>query len=244
VAGTIDENTFRELLPGYALGSLSPEEAEAVRVHLAHCRDCRAELAKYQDVTGSLGLAAAEHEPPPDLEARLLERIASEATRSALRPRRSAAALQRRSAPWRAHPVAAAVAAALILALGATNVVLLTKLPRPRSAGPSLVTVALVGTNAARGAYGTIVLDMDDNRGVLAVRGLEPLDPGRQYQLWITRGSERRSGGLFSVTDDGYGSLQITVPREFTGFTGFGISIEPSGGSAGPTGERVMSGTI
>jgi anti-sigma-K factor RskA len=242
VAGTIDEQTFRELLPGYALGSLSPEEAETVRAHLLRCGECTAELVKYEEVTGSLALAAAEHEPPPGLEARLMEKIAA---RAAAAPRTRAP--RNRLLRWRPvrHPVAAAVAAALIVALGSTNIVLLAKLPGPRAAeGRSLATIALRGTAAARGAYGTIVLDMDDNRGVLAVQGLTPLGAGRQYQLWIIRGSERRSGGIFSVTDDGYGSLQITLPREFTGFTGFGISIEPSGGSAAPTGERVMAGTI
>jgi anti-sigma-K factor RskA len=109
---------------------------------------------------------------------------------------------------------------------------------------PGLVTVVLTGTGESPQAYGTIVIDSDDNRGVLAVRGLKPLGASNAYQLWIVRQAERRSGGVFTVSSDGYGSLQVTVPAGFTGFTGFGISIEPAGGSTSPTGARVMSGRI
>ena len=47
-----------------------------------------------------------------------------------------------------------------------------------------------------------------------------------------------------SVNADGYGSLQLSVPKEFKGFHAIGISIEPAGGSPQPTGARVMSGTL
>ncbi len=234
MAGMSDERAIQELLPGYALGSLEPEESALVSEHLVRCRQCRKLLASYREVTGSLALVVADHDPPASLEARILEKIAAGPT-----------VRRFQGAPRFRHPIAAAVAAVLIVALAATNIFLLTAPLRSNRPGvPGLVTVALAGTSAARGAYGTIVIDRDDNRGVMAVRGLAPLDPGRRYQLWILRGNERRSGGLFSVTDDGYGSLQIAVPEDFTGFTGFGISIEPSGGSPSPTGERVMTGRI
>ena len=138
----------------------------------------------------------------------------------------------------------AAVAAVLIIVLGAGNIFLLTRPFQSRALVPGLVTVTLTGTGETSQAYGTIVIDRDDNKGVFAVRGLAPLGASNAYQLWIIRQGERRSGGVFTVSPDGYGSLQITVPPEFTGFTGFGVSIEPAGGSVSPTGARVMSGRI
>jgi anti-sigma-K factor RskA len=142
------------------------------------------------------------------------------------------------------RPVLAAVAAVLIIALGAGNIYFLIRPFQSQAQAPGLVTVVLTGTGETPQAYGTIVIDRDDNRGVLAVRGLTPLAASRAYQLWIIKEGERRSGGVFNVSADGYGSLQVTVPAGFTGFTGFGISIEPAGGSASPTGARVMSGKI
>lgn len=228
-----DEHEELDLLPGYALGCLDPKESDRVRLHVARCRVCRQELASYQDVTGSLALAVPEQDPPPWLESRIMEKVLSS------RRRRSLPDLLRIR-----QPRLAAVAAVLILALGAGNILLLTRPFQSRALVPGLVTVVLTGTGESPQAYGTIVIDSDDNRGVLAVRGLKPLGASNAYQLWIVRQAERRSGGVFTVSSDGYGSLQVTVPAGFTGFTGFGISIEPAGGSTSPTGARVMSGRI
>lgn len=228
-----DNHEELDLLPAYALGSLDAEESDRVRKHIARCRACREELASYQEVTGRLALAVPEQDPPPWLESRIMEKVLS--TR------------RRRSFPeflGMRRPALAAVAAALIIALGAGNIYLLTRPFQSPELVPGLVTVVLKGTGDTREAYGTIMLDRDDNRGVLAVHGLAPLGASSAYQLWIIRQDERRSGGVFTVTPDGYGSLQLTVPAEFTGYTGFGISIEPAGGSASPTGARVMSGKI
>lgn len=228
-----DEHEELNLLPGYALGSLDPEESDRVRLHVARCRVCRQELASYQEVTGSLALAVPEQDPPPWLESRIMEKVLSSGRR------RSVPELLRIR-----QPMLAAVAAVLIVALGAGNILLLTRPFQSRALVPGLVTVVLTGTGQTPQAYGTIVIDRDDNKGVLAVRGLAPLGASSTYQLWVIRQGERRSGGVFTVSPDGYGSLQVTVPAGFTGFTGFGISIEPAGGSASPTGARVMNGRI
>jgi len=228
-----DNHEELDLLPAYALGSLDAEDSDRVKEHVARCRACREELASYEEVTGRLALAVPEQEPPAWLESRIMEKVLSNR--------------RRQSFPeflgFR-RPMLAAVAALLIIALGAGNIYLLTRPLQSPAQVPGLVTVVLTGTGETPLAYGTIVIDRDDNRGVLAVRGLAPLDASSAYQLWIIREGERRSGGVFNVTADGYGSLQVTVPAGFTGFTRFGISIEPAGGSASPTGARVMSGKI
>ena len=50
---------IRSNLPAFALGGLSPEEANAVREHLPECEECRRELAVYAPLTHALDL-----EPP------------------------------------------------------------------------------------------------------------------------------------------------------------------------------------
>jgi anti-sigma-K factor RskA len=229
-----DDHEILDLLPGHALGCLSPEEATKVEEHLPRCRECREKLAAWREVTGSLAFGVEQRTPPAGLESRIMARL-----QDSRPPRKVPAILQFH------HPVLAAVASVLIVVLAAGNVAFWVRQSGPRSSvTSSLITVFLTGTSDARDAYGTIVIDRDDNHGIMAVRGLQPLGPARAYQLWLVRDGERRSGGVFSVNPDGYGSLQITVPSDFRGFTGFGISIEPAQGSPAPTGMRVMKGTI
>lgn len=229
-----NDHDILELLPAYALGSLTPEEEARVEEHLPHCRECREELASWREVAGSLAFGVEQRTPPAGLEARVMARLGAHR-----RPRVIPAVLQFR------HPVLAAVASVLIVVLAAGNIALWMRQARSHSTvSSSLITVFLTGTSDARDAFGTIVIDRDDNHGVMAVEGLRPLDSSRKYQLWLIRDGERRSGGVFSVNPDGYGSLQVSIPPDFRGFTGFGISIEPAEGSPAPTGMRVMKGSI
>jgi anti-sigma-K factor RskA len=229
------EHDIRDLLPGYALGCLDPADQSAVEEHLRSCASCREELGPYVRLVDGMALSVPAVDPPAGLERRVLAAVGSAAPVQG----RFARAFSR----W---PALGAVAAVLVVFLAAGNLLQWTGvLPNrgSRAAGP-LFTVALTGVGDARAAFGTVVLDRADSEGVLAVSGLPPLGPGRQYQLWLVRGSERRSAGVFSVDEGGYGSLQLSVPADFRDFRALGISLEPAGGSPAPTGPRVMSGTL
>jgi anti-sigma-K factor RskA len=230
----------RDLLPAYSLGILDEKEKDSVRRHLASCRECRAELAAFRDVTGRLSAAIPPRDPPSGLGDRLMKRISATDAAMKTHPR------ERRISPRFPWPVLTGVAAMLAVALGVGNLLQWTGVLVARSqvSQPSLTTALLSGSGDARSAYGTIVLDPKDNEGVLAVTGLPGLTPGHQYQLWLIRDGERRSGGVFNADKDGYGSMILTVPRDFKDFRSFGISAEPSGGSALPTGGMIMTGAL
>ena len=104
--------------------------------------------------------------------------------------------------------------------------------------------VAMVGTDAAPAAVGTLVISGDGEYGTLAVDGLAALDPDHQYQLWLIRDGQRTSGGVFSVNPEGYGALWISSPEPLSSYPAFGITIEPEGGSPGPTGDKVLGGSL
>jgi anti-sigma-K factor RskA len=232
----MSDHPARELLPGYSLGCLEEAEEREVRAHVAVCPTCRDELAALQEVTGSLALALPPATPPAGLEDRIRQSIVGLA-RASRAPRAG------RARSYRVRALGA-VAAVLIVALGAGNILQLSRGARGPQAAASLTTAVLKGTEGQLDAYGTIVLDPEDNHGVLAVRGLHRLDAGHQYQLWLIKDTERRSGGVFSVNADGYGALMLEVPPDFKGFRSMGISVEPTGGSPAPTGAAVMRGTI
>jgi len=82
-----------------------------------------------------------------------------------------------------------------------------------------LEVVMLNGNDRAPKAFGTIVLDPDDNHGILAVRDL-PASSGR-YELWLRTDTDRLSAGVFEVNDDGYGALMLKIPNDFKNFHEF-----------------------
>ena len=240
-----DEHAVRDLLPGYALGILEDGEKNEVREHLAGCASCRAELASYRDVTGRMAAALPDRAPPAGLESRIMQKIAAARHGASRPPDRHAhrAAAGSRRGPW---PVLTAIAAMCVIALGAGNLLQWQGVlaPRAHAPQPRLTTALLSGVGDARNAYGTVVLDPMDNKGVLAVAGLRGLDKGHQYQLWLIKDGERRSGGVFSPDAEGYGSMLLTVPRDFKDFRSFTVSVEPRGGSEWPTSSPVLRGSL
>ena len=106
----------RPELGGYVLGALEPDEAEAVREHLAHCAACAAEHAGLAGLPPLLALAEGLDETPPlapAMEERVLDAVARERAASP-DPRRRPRARPR---PRALLAGAAAVAAAAVIAL-------------------------------------------------------------------------------------------------------------------------------
>ena len=69
----------REMTSLHALGVLSTEEAREFEAHLASgCPICSSEMAAFQDVLGEVGKASASAiVPPPELKARLHQKISA-----------------------------------------------------------------------------------------------------------------------------------------------------------------------
>ena len=134
----------------------------------------------------------------------------------------------------------------VILILAVSTLILWQRVNRLEAVtGPAqLRTVALAGTEYAPGATGLIVLSLDGEHGSLVVDQLPELETDQQYQLWLIKDDRRVSGGVFSVSEEGYGSLWVSTSEPLDSFSAVGISIEPAGGSDGPTGEKVLGGTL
>jgi anti-sigma-K factor RskA len=93
-------------------------------------------------------------------------------------------------------------------------------------------------------ATGILVINQEGTLGTLVVNGLTKLDPSQQYQIWLIKDGIRTSGGVFSVFGSGYGYLYIRSPEPLGSYTSFGVTIEPKGGSPGPTGDKVLGGNL
>jgi anti-sigma-K factor RskA len=130
----------------------------------------------------------------------------------------------------------------LIVALAAGNTWLWQRLGRSGQADMAgqIRVVAMLPTDAAPQATGKLLISMDGEYGTVVVDGLPPLDLSHQYQLWLIQDGQRTSGGVLAVNAHGYGVLEISAPEPLTRYRSFGVTVEPAGGSTGPTGEKVL----
>ncbi|HEX6387641.1 MAG TPA: anti-sigma factor [Anaerolineae bacterium] len=240
-------NHVLELLPAYALGSLDEDEAAFVADHLVACAVCRDELAAFESVVGEMALAVPEFEPNGDLKQRLLSRIQGNGSMAMPEPELS----------WRERldlffqylkgiRLWQPALLLLVLLLVTSNLLLWRQVnwPAPNVNAGRMQAIPLSGTGLVPEASGYILVSADGRNGAVVVDGLPVLDDEHEYQLWLISDGERTSGAVFSVDETGYSGTRVTASDSLFTYTAAGITIEPAGGSPGPTGDRVLEGTL
>ena len=235
------ENHIIDLLPDYVLELLPDVEASHVSTHLAACRFCQGEFARLQQVADVLPLALSQTSPSPRVKRNLMGAIHSPQSKTSTSGEtiswKNLAGILRMRLP--------ALGMALILVLALSNLLLwrqFNSLNNP--ANTSMRVIALANTNDAPQAVGTLIMGQNGDYGTLVVDHLPVLDAEQRYQVWLIHDGERISSGLFSVNYEGYGSLELSAPLLLNQYDSIGITIEPRGGSPGPTGAKVLGSDL
>lgn len=233
-----------DLIAAYALDCLDEDDVIWVSRHLANCARCQAELSAYRQVVDQLPVTVQQHQPPPQLKEKLMEQV----------HRMQADTGQESDGFWQrfrgllsqATPVWSLASLVIIVLLFASNLLLWQQMRgmSEQSSVDTMRVVTLDHTQVASGATGLIVISLDGEHGTLVVDHLPLLSDEYQYQLWLIDDGERASGGVFSVSKDGYGSVWVKSPQPLADYSAFGVTIEPAGGSPGPTGEKVLGGNL
>jgi anti-sigma-K factor RskA len=238
---TWDHARVEQLLAGYALDALAPDEAalaeRALVEHVPECSRCRRALAEYEALAGDLALAAPPVAPPAGLHRSLLRA----ARRSVLsrRPVRS-------SAPPRWLGAAAAVL--VLVALAGWNLALAGRLERAEARqGLMVEAVAAVGRpdssvvpmEGVAGVRAAMIYVHDTKESYFVASGLPR--PKGDYQLWlvgsegwVSLGTFEPQGGTALVRSD-------TVTEELRQIV---VTEEPDGGSNRPSGAWVVSADV
>ena len=251
----MEQNHVTEFLPAYALDALEPDERRMVAAHLASCDVCRVELQSFYETAAILAGLPTQIVPPDRLKAAIMSQVQPGKTKKAEKLPRPRPAFFN----WftRTAPVWGIASFVLLIALILSNYFLWQSAQQSaqrelrtqqqlaamvRTTGDFHV-VPMASTDMSMQTGAVLVITSDGASGTLVVDGLPMLDAQHQYQLWLVKNGKRTSGGVFSVQQDGYSLLAINhAPMSLLSYTSFGVTIEPFGGSAGPTGKKVLGG--
>jgi hypothetical protein len=230
-----DHGSFEELAVGYALRALEPEDELRFTAHLAGCAACERAVVEHAGTAAELAWSTPA-EPPPSVLAGLRAAIADERrdldppssppVHGALPPVADLGAARRRREvrlPRTLLLSGAAAATAVLLGLGAWNVVLQND--RDVNTDRLAATVEALESREAR----TVQLaDFDGNvkavviahgqQMSLVVDGLEPNREDTVYVLWgQSRSGEVRALSTFDVSTEGLDivrGMPLQVPVE------------------------------
>jgi anti-sigma-K factor RskA len=235
-------DSFRENIPAYALDALDAEEAVALESHLKTCTACQAELSEYHAVGDALLAAIPPKSPSAALRRRLQSRLPS--AQKSKRPRLN----------WSFSQVAMAAALVLLLAMNLYSILQVrtlqleqTRLARQYRTGQTVLSMLSYPTTQrlainSDNVVGSLLLDEDRDIVALIVWNMPELTENQTYQIWlIDPQGGRVSAGIFRPESDQAYTTQIVFPQQsLSNFTGIGVTVEPAGGSAAPTGERMF----
>jgi anti-sigma-K factor RskA len=253
----MNHSEYEQLAAGYVLGALEPDDEHVFQRHLGGCSECEANVRDLEEVVGTLAYAAPPVDPPETLWASIQREVRREARPEARRPQPQpqprVVRPRRRASPWVAR-LAAAAAIVAVAALSAWNLNL-----RDQNAGyrdrvtaleqatrllnePGTAKVTLEGS--AAGAQATVLAAPAQDRGVLIVENLPPLQRDKVYELWGIpgRGTGRPQRAVIIVPlQEGPQTLEFRVPIQRD--TVFAITEEPGpDGSEQPTTRPILTG--
>ena len=238
----------------YVLDALSEPERDSFERHLQHCPLCEDEVRGLREAAARLGLAKTL-DPPPQMRPRVLavayrtrqlpppagEQIGLERRRVRVtwlfRPRSARRHAQRRPRLPRLAAALAAASLVVVVALG------ITQSDGAATAGAAIsrvVTAPDARTQTMRTSAGgtvTVVVSAGQQAAVVSATGMRSLPPAQTYQLWVIGPDGARSAGLLPRT----GRAGPVLASGVEPGDRIGITVEPAGGTSGPTTTPVIA---
>jgi len=232
----VDAETH-ELIAGYALDALDPDDEARVRELLATSEEAREELRALSEVTAAMATATSGPSPRPELRGRILDAARAEP------PTVVSLEAHRRSRMVPVLGAVAAIAAVAALALGIWGVSASNDLDDARAAlerqQAAAVVLADPGSRTVdlEAGDGRLVVG-DDGAAVLVLDGMEPAPSGKTYEVWVSDGGAPVRAGVF----DGAGTRDV-VPVEGTVDPGSVVlvTVEQAGGVDAPTADPIVA---
>lgn len=218
------------LVGAYAVDALDDLERVAFERHLAECPACQSEVAGLREAAALLG-STIPLQPSAGLRDRVLADIATVRPLPPSVDRPAAAAGP--GGRTRFRPRALIAAAAAVIALGAGAAVVQPwgddTTQRDLTASEQLLAADDAETftaDVAGGGEATVVRSASRNQAVLVTSGLPEAPAGRIYELWLIHDGDMVSAGTMAGGDH-----ELWLEGDPATALGFGITVEPAGGS-------------
>ncbi len=246
----MNDARFHELKDAYVLGALPEDERADFEDYLASHPERHSEVEELGGVAGMLAYAPPEHDPPPELRARVMDVVESEAgVPRAVRRRPSSGAGRYAGV----RNLALAAAAVLLVGLISWNVLLQNEVgdlqgqvdeartqqeraEEARASGAGAQTIELEGSWAEQGTRAEVAR-IEGNRVILVVEDLPSVPEDRTLQVWVIHDDVPQPSGLFEPSGN-MAATAVTHPLQ-EGDT-VAVTVEPAGGSDQPTTDPVL----
>ena len=254
---------LQDLLAGYVMGDLTPEEEARVNQRLENNPELLTELHRLQSTLAVLPLSLPVSSRPQQLEARILQ--AAQAQRSPARLSRTAIP------PWNWLVVGSA--AALIVGLGIENHRLNRQLTAAQATLAQIRQTDLVKSRQELSRYqevvsllrqpnnrflalrgtrpelrpelqssGSLVIVPTKNAAILVLRDVAALPKGKVYRMWAFADGQKVACTDFKPNDKGEVFLQLPL-NQWGETPEVGVTVEPDRVLPMPVGEMVITGS-
>ncbi len=247
-----EHEQVEELIEGYALNALGPEERSLVDQHIHVCPPCQKRVHVAEDTAHMLGFVATPVAPPSYCKRKLLEKIERERfLHTPTRRSRTAGTLS----TW-----IAVAAMALFIVTGMWSMSLQRQLTRmsgemtrTRSQIAELEDMLadvqairpLKGEGTAHSIAANTFMKPGSNKALLVIRNLPPLQSGQSYQVWVARDGLQEPLVTFNPPPaDDTTQVAIAPPEPMDHYKWIMVTIEDADGAAHPSKDQILFGDL
>jgi anti-sigma-K factor RskA len=261
---------WEELLAGYVLGDLDPEEViEMHKIILEH-PEIVTKIDHFQETLAMLPLGLSETSPPKNLRDRIatqaipitVENLLTDPLVSSIDPFNEPLApiinrSPRRKNLWKLAAIGlSSISAIAIMTLGfdnyqmrqqiATNQVELQKHRETIAMlqGSDNRMISLKGMGAIPTASGSVMIAPTEKTAMISIQNLRQIPQENNYRLWAIVDGKKVDCAQFRPDEQGKVFVKVPLGNALKQTTTLIITIEPNKDMPEPTGEMVMKGEV
>ena len=234
-----------ELLAGYVLGDLSPEEIVKVKEYLAQNPELRTEIANLETTLSLLPLSLPQTTPSKSIRENILQSAQVSLISSPSLP------IGKKPQIWILLIVG--LGAMAMTVIGFTNYRLQQKLAVAETElssykdaiallrKPNNRLLAIKSMKDQQQSSGSLLIAPQEQTAMLSLQNISPLPQGKVYRMWAFVDGKKVACAEFIPNQEGKVFLKLPL-ENWANTTTIAVTIEPSAETPEPTGETVMMG--